>query len=450
MKNTASKIVKKTLEELPYLTQPVELYELENGHTIVIVKKDSELVNISTWVKTGSINEDDKINGISHFLEHLMFKGTSKHPAGEFDRTLESKGAIVNAATWKDYTFYYVTLPKGENNKYFYEALDLHADMMIDPIIPEEEIGPQFDFSNPEVKEKRERYVVIEEIRMRDDQPWTKVYNEVNNLMYTSHPYKRDVIGTGEIISSVPRQTIMDYYKTWYTPENMFTIVVGDVDSAETVDLIREKFIFKDITKSPVVKHPLEKEQTEQKYIEINGNVNTGFTIFGFNGPQASNSKDSIALDVISIILGEGKSCRLVQNLIEKPENPIFNIVGTEQYKFKDGNTFFIQANFMPNSKEQAIKLLKEELETILNNPITSDEFEKAMKKLKVRFAEEAETVSEIGESIGYFLVVCDGNLAGYTDYLKTLNSLTIKDIQQVASKYLSLNKANISVLMPE
>lgn len=81
----------------------------------MLAHKEGGLVNVSTWVKTGSINEDDKINGISHFLEHLMFKGTSKHPAGYFDKTLEAKGAIVNAATWKDYTFYYVTLPKGEN-----------------------------------------------------------------------------------------------------------------------------------------------------------------------------------------------------------------------------------------------------------------------------------------------------------------------------------------------
>ena len=107
----------KTLVKYPYLTEDVEIYERENGHKIVLAHKEGELVNISTWVKTGSINEDDKINGISHFLEHLMFKGTHKHKAGYFDKTLEAKGAIVNAATWKDYTFYYVTLPKGPQDK---------------------------------------------------------------------------------------------------------------------------------------------------------------------------------------------------------------------------------------------------------------------------------------------------------------------------------------------
>ena len=85
----------------------------------MLAQKEGGLVNVSSWVKTGSINEDEKNSGISHFLEHLMFKGTTKHKAGDFDKILESKGAIVNAATWKDYTFYYVTLPKGENDKDF-------------------------------------------------------------------------------------------------------------------------------------------------------------------------------------------------------------------------------------------------------------------------------------------------------------------------------------------
>ena len=186
--------MKKSTVKYPYLTEEVEIYERENGHKIVLAHKEGELVNVSSWVKTGSINEDDRINGISHFLEHLMFKGTHKHAAGEFDRILEAKGAIVNAATWKDYTFYYVTLPRGENCKDLNLAIELHADMMLDPVLPEGEIGPAFDLNDTQVKEKRERHVVIEEIRMRKDQPWTKVYNKCNFEMYTAHPYKRDVI----------------------------------------------------------------------------------------------------------------------------------------------------------------------------------------------------------------------------------------------------------------
>ena len=139
--------MKKSLVKYPFLTREAEIYTRDNGHTIVLAHKEGAMANVSTWVKTGSINEDDKNNGISHFLEHLMFKGTHKHKAGDFDRILEAKGAIVNAATWKDYTFYYVTLPKGEGGKDLYQAIELHADMMLDPILPYEEIGAPFDLS---------------------------------------------------------------------------------------------------------------------------------------------------------------------------------------------------------------------------------------------------------------------------------------------------------------
>ena len=172
----------------PFLERPVEIFERKNGHKIVFAYKKGALINISSWVKTGSINEDDVNNGISHFLEHLMFKGTTNHKAGEFDRILEGRGALVNAATWKDYTFYYVTIPQGVDDKNFKDTLNLHADMMLNPVVPDNEIGAPFDINNPEIKEKRERHVVIEEIRMRKDQPWTKVYNLVNRNMYESHP----------------------------------------------------------------------------------------------------------------------------------------------------------------------------------------------------------------------------------------------------------------------
>ena len=448
------KISSKSLVNYPFINQPLEVYELVNGHKIIFVKKEGDLVNVSTWVKTGSINEDDEINGISHFLEHLMFKGTPAHPAGEFDRILEAKGAIVNAATWKDYTFYYVTFPKGESNENLQEVLELHADMMLNPIIPDEEIGASFDLNSPSVDDKRERHVVIEEIRMRDDQPWTKTYNELNHHMYKVHPYRRDVIGTAEIISTVSRDTIMNYYKTWYTPENMTTIVVGEFDVENVLEMLIKGFDFKgfDFNSMPVAqKHDYIQEelQTEQIYIENKGNIATAFLMFGFHGPKAKILKDSIILDALAIILGEGKSSRLKQNLIEKPEFPVFNIIGADQYHFKDGNTFFIQGNFNPAKKDEAINQIKDEIQKIIDFPIAESELEKARKKLKVQFAESAETVSEIGELIGYYMTVCD-DLSMCSDYLSILENITVNDVQDTAKRYLDLNKATISVLMPE
>lgn len=441
-------IIKKEIQ-YPYLTKPVEVYERENGHKIVLAHKEGGLVNVSSWVKTGSINETDENNGISHFLEHLMFKGTHKHKAGYFDKTLEAKGAIVNAATWKDYTFYYVTLPKGPNGEYFNEAIELHADMMLDPVIPEDEIGPAFTLGDDTVAQKRERHVVIEEIRMRQDQPWTKIYNSTNRNMYTNHPYKRDVIGFPETIASIPRETILNYYKTHYTPNNITTIIAGDFNHEEVLKKVCEEFDFKGRENFKNPQHEIDKPVNEEKLIELTGKINTGFAITGWLGPVACDVKDNIGLEILNIVLGEGQSSRLYQNLIEKASEPIFNIVAADFYNFKDGGNFFIQANFKADKKDEALKLLREEVEKILSGDVTEKEFQKAKKKLKVRFAEGAETVSDIAENIGYYMTVCN-DLDLVERYLEDLENYTLDEVNETAKKYLSLNHSVTTVLLPE
>lgn len=441
--------MKKSLVKYPFLTEDVEIFERENGHKIVLAHKEGDLVNVSTWVKTGSINEDDSNNGISHFLEHLMFKGTHKHKAGEFDKILEAKGAIVNAATWKDYTFYYVTLPKGFQDKDLYLAIKLHADMMIDPVLPEEEIGAPFDLNDNSVSDKRERHVVIEEIRMRKDQNWTKVYNACNYNMYTKHPYRRDVIGTPEIISQVTQQEIMNYYKTFYSPENMTTIIVGDFDKETVLENVEKEFDFKGRPNAPQKSREIDKPANETIFIENKSKVNTSYLMLGFLGPKANNLKENISLDLISIILGEGTSSRLYQNLIEKQPEPVFNMISSEHYQFKDGNNFFIQANFKPEKRELAIELIKKEMTNLLDKKISDEELLKSKKKIKSRFAYSAETVSEIGETIGYYMTVCD-DLKLIEDYLKDVEDITVEDLENSIKTYLNLNNAVISILEPE
>ena len=441
--------MKKSLIKYPFLTKEVEVYERDNGHKIVLAHKEGDLVNVSTWVKTGSINEDDKNNGISHFLEHLMFKGTHKHKAGEFDRILEAKGAIVNAATWKDYTFYYVTLPKGQEDKDLYLAIELHSDMMLDPVLPEEEIGAPFDLNDNTVTDKRERHVVIEEIRMRKDQNWTKVYNTCNFNMYTRHPYKRDVIGTPEIISRVTQSEIMQYYKTFYSPENMTTIIVGDFDHEKVLKAVEAGFDFKGRPNAPKKINEIDKPTDKTIVVENTTKANTAYLMIGYLGPRANALKENIELDLISIILGDGTSSRLYQNLIEKQPEPVFNMINSEHYQFRDGNNFFVQANFKPEKKDFALALVKGEINGLLTRKITEEELQKAKKKIKSRFAQEAETVSEIGETIGYYMTVCD-DLKLIEDYLKDVNDITVEDLETTIKKYLNLDNAVISILMPE
>ena len=440
--------MKKSTVKYPFLTKEVEIYEQDNGHKIVLAHKDGDMVNVSSWVKTGSINENEHNNGISHFLEHLMFKGTHKHKAGEFDKILEAKGAIVNAATWKDYTFYYVTLPKGDGDENFNTAIELHADMMTDPVIPDYEMGAPFDINNKNVTDKRERHVVIEEIRMRQDQPWTKVYNATNHAMYTNHPYKRDVIGTPEIISQVSQQEIMNYYRTFYSPKNVTTIIVGDFESDKVLNKIINEFRWGERPEPPVHNLKPDEPVKEPVYVEKEANINSSFMMFGFLGALAKDLRNVIALEMLAIILGEGTSSRLYQNLIENQEEQIFNLIDAEHYTFRDGSNFFIQANFNPEYKEKAIELVKDEIEKLKEN-ITKRELEKAKKKVKSRFACDVETVSDIGETIGYYMTVCD-DLSLAEEYIPICESITTEDLKETAKKYLDLNHVVISILRPQ
>ncbi len=438
--------IKKEQINYPYLSEPVNIYTYPSGHKVVIAKKDSHMANISSWVKTGSINENKENNGVSHFLEHVMFKGTTKYKAGVFDRTLESKGGIINAATWKDYTYYYVTIPK----RAFDIAVHMHADMMTDPIIPEEEVGPAFEFGKEVPKQKRERYVVIEEIRMGKDNNWRKVYSTLNNAMYKSHPYKRDVIGTGEIIASIPRDEIMKYYKTFYTPNNITTVVVGDFEDNEILEKIEKEFKFKDFSTTQKCKTDKKIPEViikQPEYIEQKANVNTAYLMLGFLCESAKNLKETIALDVISIILGEGKSSRLNMRFIEGIKEPYVTQIETCHYQFKDGDNFFIEANFSPDKKELFIEELKDELKKLSN--INDEELKKAKKRVKVNFAQDAETVSDIADSIGYYMTVCE-DLMPASKYLSTLEEINGEYLSNFAKKYLSPDVCSISVLLPE
>ena len=171
--------------------------------------------------------------------------------------------------------------------------------------------------------------------------------------------------------------------------------------------------------------------------------------MFGYLGPKACDIKTSTILEMICLLLGQGQSSRLYQELIEKPKNPIFNIVSSDYYHFRDGGNIFIDANFKPEKKEEAIEQIKTQIIKLYTEGISEDELKKAKKKLKAGFAENSETVSDIGENIGFYMTVCD-KLEYVEDYIKITDEITSDDIKKTAKEYIDINHAVIAVLMPE
>ena len=403
--------------------------KLPNGQTLIVQEvKNNPIVTIDTWVKTGSINETEANSGVSHFLEHLFFKGTKKHPAGEFDRILESKGAIINAATSKDFTHYYITLP----SEYFDTALELHADMLTDPQLPRKEL-------------EMERKVVLEEISKDKNSPAKKVYENLNKLLYTNHPYKREVIGSADVISKISREEILDYFNKFYTPSNMVTLVIGDVNAEDAVKKVSSAFESeqrKSVKKCFGREHQLTSQKRNTEYIDSQ----SGYMMIGFRGVPISD-KDTYALDVLSEILGGGNSSRLYRDI--KEQRGLAYSISASNGSMRDDGIFYIRANFIPSNCEKLEKAVFNEIEYIQKYGVTDEELITAKKMIEQDTYYSRESVSNIASELGYVMVLT-GDSDFYTNYLQNIKKVSAKDVQKAAQKYLGVNRSAVSTVLPK
>lgn len=406
-----------------------DVYKLDDGQTVIVKQvKNNPIVTIDTWIKTGSINENDQNNGVSHFLEHLFFKGTETHPSGEFDKILESKGAVTNAATSKDFTHYYITIP----SKYFDMAMDLHADMLLHPQIPRKEL-------------EKERKVVMEEIAKDANSPNEKLFDNLNHMLYKTHPYKRKVLGTNEIIGKISREEILDYYNTHYGPQNMVTIIIGDVDPQHALTKVKEDFkveprkIVRNINKPEM---PILTKQTKTIYEPVQG----GYLMIGWHSANATNS-DTYALDVLATILGDGRSSILYQTI--KEQKQLAYSISADNSTFKESGIFAINANFTPENSAKLQKAIFEEVAKIRKNGVSQEQLNIAKSIIERDTYYERESIENISSGIGYTTVLT-GNPKYYDEYLNKIKNVTAREVQAAARKYLNENESAVSVVLPE
>lgn len=406
-----------------------QMFKLDNGQTVVIQEvHNNPIVTIDTWIKTGSIDEDDSNNGVAHFLEHLFFKGTKNHEPGEFDRILETKGAITNAATSKDFTHYYVTIP----SKDFDLALELHGDMMMNPLIPRNEM-------------EKERKVVLEEINKDLNDPSRIMQENLNGMMYTSHPYKRKVIGKSEVIETITRDQILNFYNSHYSPSNMVTVIIGDVDTNHALERVKEVFNaeYKKQTKTIYQKEPqLTKQQKKVAYIK----TESGYMLIGFRGTSI-DEKDSYALDVLATILGDGRSSILYQVL--KEQKRLAFSVDAGNSTMRDDGIFYISANFEPEKCKQVQDTIFEEIKKIQSKGITEEQLNLAKNIIERDTYYSRESISNIATEIGYTMALTN-DIKFYDSYIENIKKVTKSDVKRAANKYLGINKSAVSIILPE
>ena len=392
-----------------------ERYTLDNG--LVVLLKQSKrlpLVSIQTWVKVGSIYEDDKNNGISHFLEHLVFKGTKKYSVEQISKTLERYGAILNAGTSKEFTMYFTDIPKEGLN----DALDVLAQLVFEATFPEEEL-------------ERERNVVIEEIKRFEDNPGNVLYESFNNLLFKDSPYKRRILGTQEVIRNLSRDEIIKYYKKFYQPKNMILSICGDFEIKEVKNLIKQKFGSYNSDKQTNQLLTLD-ESSKGEIFEIKKHkVQHTYFLCGFLGPKI-DEKHQYTGDVLSIILGEGISSRLYKILRE--EKMLVYEIDSGFYTQLGPSVFYISGVCERKNLEKVISEVKSILNELKEKGPNSEEIEKAKRIITTRWYLNNETMHSKASSLAWWEMF--KSLEELNKYLENINKVSSNDIKEFLNIY--------------
>lgn len=413
---------------------PVQMYKLANGQKVVILPKNGPVM-VKTYFNVGSMNEPDHLRGISHFIEHNLFNGSKDLKPGEFFEKVSALGAYTNAATGYDQTNYYVESNLLKDN-YLEEMIKLHADQIQNPIFPEDMIV-------------KERGPVTSEIGMYADNPSNIGINLTLKNLFNIKSTSPDLIaGTVKNINSITKQDLLDYYNTWYTPDNSITVITGDAEPVKVMALASKYFTKNTLSNKTNKKYenitPTEKPvRTDIK----SPNTNSDIIIAGFTGPKNNDTKGKIATTVLTQLLAGYNSSRLLQALEPYQLSADFALekVGN---KPDDNRALLLTLSSPEEKSELALKIIYEEITKFINAPISEEDFRMIKEKIKMSLAEQIESSASLNEMVGNSLLNNDLNYL--SNFNQIMDSLTPQDIIDVAKKYLDLNKIAITVVHPQ
>lgn len=404
-------------------------YQLKNGLNVILVpSKKAPVVSAQMWVRTGSADEELSVAGVSHFIEHLLFKGTDKYKPGEIASIVEGAGGELNAYTSFDQTVFYVTLPSQQVEL----SLDIISQMMGAPTFDKTEID-------------REREVVIEEIKKGMDSPGRVSSQLMFATAYSKHAYRRPVIGYEKVIKSISIKKIKKYFHDHYCAKNMFLVISGDIDLPTIKNQIK-LFFGQWSSHSPKLSRRIpEPKKNQPKMIIQKTSFHQTHVSLTWKIPNVKH-RDIPALDVLAFALGQGESSRLVQRL--RIENPLVNSIGASAFTPKDQGLFIISFTADEKDVSKVLQHLADEMGKILLNGISAEELKKAITCMTSDQIYSQETVDGLSRSFGSMeFYYQDPN--AYKKYLLSLKKLTLTDIEKKTQKYLKPELMTISGLVP-
>ena len=414
----------------PSVTKGAQRYKLENGLTVILKEDHTSPVSaVQVWVKTGSANEREKEAGITHLIEHMIFKGTKKRKTGEIARAIESAGGQINAYTSYDRTVYHVEI----RSSHLETALDVLLDAVQHSTFDPTELA-------------REKEVVLEEYRRSLDSPTRRLAKAVMRLCFHKHPYGRPIIGYEDTIRSFDRNAILSYVDRWYTPKNVVLVVVGDFDSQEVLNKVR--FLTRDFPKRRG-QRPLRVQEPAQRQLRqrlLHQDVKQVYLDMSWHIPGLSHP-DTPALDVLEILLSYGKSSRLYDRLKSK-ENLVHDI-DASAYEMLDSGLFSIEATLQPGNLHRALKGIAKEVRAVQRRLVPEAELQKAKKIVEADFLYAMETASGQARTLGFFETMT-GDMRHSDEYLRQVRAVSPEDILRVARTYLRPSNMSAVAIVPK
>jgi len=417
--------------------QATQEYMLDNGLKLIVKEDHRAPVMVSqVWYKVGSSYEHDGITGVSHVLEHMMFKGTKAYPNGEFSRIISENGGRENAFTNQDYTAYFQTMEKSRLPVSF----ELEADRMRNLTIPDEEV----------LKEVK---VVMEERRMRtEDNPQSLTYEQFNATAYTSSPYRIPVIGWMDDLENLEVADLKAWYQKWYAPNNATLVVVGDVDPDEVYAQAKKYFGPLKPGKITPVKPRLEITQRGRKDIRVEAPAKLPYLVMGYKAPVAMTAEqdwEPYALEVLAGVLDGGDSARLASELVRG--KAIAASAGAGYSGYDRMETLFILSGtpatgYTVGDLEEA---LLEQVERVREKPATGKELDRIKAQIRAAKVYEQDSIFYQAMQIG-ILETVGLSWKDADTYLERIEAVTADQVQAVARKYLLPERLTVAELVPQ
>jgi zinc protease len=404
---------------------------LPNGLKVILLENHkAPLVTFQVWYRVGSRNEAWGKTGLSHMLEHMMFKGTEKIGPEEFSRVIQENGGNDNAFTSYDYTAYFENLSADRVKV----AIDLEADRMQNLRLREE------DF-------RTERMVVMEERRLRtEDNPQSVLIEQVMSTAFQTQPYHWPIIGWMEDIARFTLEDLKAYYKTYYNPINAFLVVVGDFKKEELLPKIAEAFGSQAKGVAPNQEKDKDPPQIGERRIFVKKEAQLPFLLMGYHTPNL-REHDSYVLEVIATILSGGKSSRLYQSLVRE-KRLVLSADADQPLVSRDPSLFTLSAELLPGKEVAEVeKAFDQEIERLQRELVGEKELEKVKNQLEASFIFGQDSIFNQAMLLARHEIALSWK--AIDDYLPPIRKVTPEDIQRVAKKYLIPDNRTVGILIP-